>query len=86
MTQGFNVQALRAVAEAGFRADVVVRDLDVQVHGGTAMTVGYLEGSLTMPGGMSLQGVWRYSESRVSTDDGWKVVQFHISQQAGANE
>ena len=85
LTDGFTVVALQAIADAGFQANVEVTDLDVQVYGRTAMSVGYLVGSLTLPGGMSLQGTWRYSESRVSTDDGWKIIQFHISQQVGAS-
>ena len=73
------------MADAGFQANVEVQDLDVQMHGGTAMSVGYLVGSLTLPGGMSLSGTWRYSESRVETPDGWLIVQFHISQQSGGD-
>lgn len=85
LIDGFSVDALQVMADAGFQANVEVQDLDVQMHGGTAMSVGYLVGSLTLPGGMSLSGTWRYSESRVETPDGWLIVQFHISQQSGGD-
>ncbi len=79
LIQGFSAPALEAMAQAGFKADVEVRDLDVQMHGSTAVSVAYIEGSLTLPGGLVLEGTWRYSETRVETDNGWKVVQFHMS-------
>jgi ketosteroid isomerase-like protein len=83
MDGGFNVALLQAAANAGFAADVDVQDLDVQIHGQTAISVAYLIGSLTLPGGLVMPGTWRYSETRVSTDDGWKVIQFHVSPQEG---
>jgi ketosteroid isomerase-like protein len=83
MAGGFNVAVLEAAANAGFAADVRVEDLDVQVHGETAISVAYLVGSLTLPGGLVMQGTWRYSETRLSTAAGWKVIQFHVSQLEG---
>lgn len=80
---GFDVQVLQAAADAGFAASVEVRDLDVQVHGSSSVAVAYLVGSLTLPGGFVMEGTWRYSETRVSTAQGWKVIQFHVSQQEG---
>ena len=84
LIQGFSAPALEAMAQAGFKADVEVRDLDVQMYGSMAVSVAYIEGALTLPGGLVLEATWRYSETRVETDDGWKVVQFHMSpQQSG---
>ena len=81
LMDGFSAPALQAAAEAGFKADIEVRDLDVQLYGPVAVSVAYIEGALTLPGGLVLEGTWRYSETRVQTDDGWMVVQFHISSQ-----
>ena len=81
LMQGFNAPTLEAMAQAGFTADVEVRDLNVEVYGSTAVSVAYIEGALTLPGGLVIQGAWRYSETRVETDDDWKVVQFHMSAQ-----
>lgn len=81
---GFSLDALEATAEAGFQADVALRDLDVAVYGDSAVAVGYLEGTLILPGGLRMEGVWRYSETRIRGDDGWQVVQFHISRREGA--
>ncbi|MBT8404767.1 MAG: nuclear transport factor 2 family protein [Gemmatimonadetes bacterium] len=80
----FSLEALEATAEAGFQADVQLRDLDVVVYDATSVAVGLLEGALTLPGGLRLEGVWRYSETRIVTDGAWKIVQFHISPREGA--
>ncbi len=80
---GFSLDALEATAEAGFEADVVLRDLDVKVYGSTSVAVGLLEGTLTLPGGFALSGVWRYSETRIRDGGTWKIVQFHISPREG---
>ena len=53
------------------------------VYDGSSVAVGLLEGALTLPGGMRLEGVWRYSETRVLSDGAWKIVQFHISTRQG---
>jgi uncharacterized protein (TIGR02246 family) len=81
LMRGFSVPVLQAAHDAGFRADVHVEELDVRVHGDVAMSVGYLVGTLTLPGGVTLPGSWRYSETRVLEDGAWRVVQFHISAQ-----
>lgn len=82
LTRGFDVESLTAAAEAGFEADVTLRDLDVRMYPGVAVSVGYLEGTLTLPGGISLPGTWRYSETRVQDGGSWKIVQFHVSSMA----
>lgn len=79
LIRAFSRDALEATAEAGFRADVTLRDLDVTLYGSTAVAVGYLEGQLVLPGGMTMEGPWRYSETRVLTDGAWRIVQFHLS-------
>ena len=78
---GFNVPALEAAHNAGFRADLELRDLDVRVRGEVASSVAHLLGVLTLPGGRTIEGVWRYSEVRVQDEARWKVVQFHFSRQ-----
>lgn len=80
---GFSLDALEATAEAGFDADVALSDLDVKVYGSTSVAVGLLEGTLTLPGGFELSGVWRYSETRIRDGGAWKIVQFHISPREG---
>ncbi len=72
--------ALQMGYEAGLRADLELRDLDVKMSGDVALTVGYLDGSLTLPGGMVRNGTWRLTETRVPDAGVWKVVQYHISE------
>ena len=83
VVEGFSLEALEATADAGFRADVALTELDVAVYGTAAVAVGLLEGTLTLPGGMELSGTWRYSETRVREGGAWRVVQFHISPRTG---
>lgn len=77
---GFNAAQLRLAAEAGAGIDIELEDLDSEVYGDAAVSVAYLEGSLTLPGGGVIEGVWRYSETRVLSGGAWKVVQFHMSE------
>lgn len=80
LARGFNAAALEIAYEAGLRAEVSVRDLDVQVHGATAASVAYVDGTLHLPGDQpSIAGTWRYSETRVHAEGGWKIVQYHFS-------
>ena len=79
LIRGFNPAALEAALNAGFAINVTPRDIDVKVYGNAAVGVAYLDGSITLPGGMVRQGTWRYSETRVKDGNVWKVVQYHIS-------
>lgn len=83
LARGFNAAALEIAYEAGLRAEVSVRDLDVQIHGLAAASVAYVDGAVHLPGGQpSISGTWRYSETRLRTEDGWKIVQYHFSRLA----
>jgi len=80
LLEGFNVAALQAAYNTGFRADLALGEMSVQVRGDVALTTALLEGALTMPGGSTVEGTWRYSDTRVLEDDTWKVVQYHFSE------
>jgi ketosteroid isomerase-like protein len=75
----FNVEALQAAKSAGFSAALTISDLEVHVYGSTSVAAGYLSGTLTLPGGTTLPGTWRYTETRIREAGIWKVVQFHFS-------
>jgi len=79
LIKGFNAPVLEAAISAGFGINVEPRDIDVKLYGDAAVGVAYLDGSITLPGGMVREGTWRYSETRVREDGTWKVVQYHIS-------
>ena len=81
LLQGFNVDALTAAYTMGMRAQMAVRDLDVKVYGDVAVSVAYLDGTLTMPGGMEIAGTWRYTDTRVNDGGAWSIVQYHFSEQ-----
>lgn len=80
LLRGFNVAALTAVYNSGFRADLSVRDVDVKIYGEVAVSVAYLDGVLTLPGGGLVEGTWRYSDTRVIQDGEWRIVQYHFSE------
>ncbi len=77
---GFNTEMVEMALQAGFTVKFTPRDIDVKVIGSTAVAVGYLDGEVTIPGGETRSGTWRYSETRVKDGDTWKVVQYHFSQ------
>jgi ketosteroid isomerase-like protein len=79
LARGFNAAALAAAYEAGFRAEMELRDIDVRVLGDIAVGVAYADGSLTLPGGAPEVGSWRYSETRIREGGSWKIVQYHFS-------
>jgi len=81
---GFNIQMVEMAVQAGFQVTFTPRDVNVKVIGTTAVSVGYLDGEITIPGGEPQAGTWRYSETRVKEDDTWKVVQYHFSQMSAA--
>lgn len=79
---GFSAMSLKLLLAAGFRFDVEARDIDTKVYGNMAVSIAYLEGTVTFPGGTTRQGTWRYSDTRVKQDGVWRVVQYHISRLA----
>jgi ketosteroid isomerase-like protein len=84
LIRGFDPAVLAAARDAGFDAEVELRDLEVQVLGTTAIAVGYISGTLNLPGGMAIEGNWRYSETRVLDGGVWKTIQFHFSELQGS--
>lgn len=79
LIEGFNKEALEAAYEAGFRAQIEVREIDVKVYGNAAVSVAYADGTITLPGGATQSGTWRYSETRIREGGVWKIVQYHFS-------
>ena len=81
LTGGFTVDALEAASAMGFQTELELEGLEVSVWDGVAASAGYLAGRLILPGGATMDGTWRYTDTRVLVDGQWKVVQFHFSQQ-----
>jgi ketosteroid isomerase-like protein len=79
LIRGFNPAALQAAMAAGFGISVEPRDVDVKLYGDMAVGVAYLDGRITLPGGATRDGTWRYSDTRIKEGATWKVVQYHIS-------
>ena len=80
MIGGVSAMAFRAAYLAGLRTNLVMRDVNVRVYGNTAVSSTLLGGSVTLPGGATREGIWRYSDTRVLEEGTWKIVQYHISQ------
>ena len=79
LATGFSVDQLNMAAAAGAGVSVDIDELDSRIHGDAAVSVAYLEGSLTLPGGVVIEGTWRYSETRIRRGGAWRIVQFHMS-------
>ncbi|RMH14264.1 MAG: nuclear transport factor 2 family protein [Gemmatimonadetes bacterium] len=79
LLRGFNVAALQAAYNTGFRAELELRELDVAVFGSSAISAALLDGTLTLPSGDVIDGTWRYTETRVTRDGRWQIVQYHFS-------
>ena len=81
LTGGFTVEAMEAARSMGFETRLELEGLEVSVFGDVATAAGYLLGTLVLPGGATLDGTWRYTDTRVLTGGAWQVVQFHFSPQ-----
>jgi len=79
MVEGMSALAFRALLLTGLQTNLVASDLDVNRYGDTAVSAGYLTGTVRLPGGATRTGTWRYSDTRVLEDGLWKIVQYHIS-------
>lgn len=76
----FNASFLHAEFEGGLRYKLKWRHMDVKVYGETAITTGYIVGTLTQPDGRVKMGTWRTSLVWVKKDGVWKVAHDHMSE------
>ena len=87
LISGFNPEALEAAVSAGFSFAIEPREIDIMMVGETvAAAVAMIEGTITLPGGGVQEGPWQYSETRVLENGRWKVIQYHFSPLAAAQE
>ena len=75
----FSEEDERALFEAGFKSDLQLSDIEVEVHGKMAATTAYFIGTFFLPGGSSIEGAWRYSETRLKKDGAWRILRYHFS-------
>ena len=82
---GYNAAALEAAVSTGFAFALEPQDIDILIISPTvALAVAIVEGTITLPGGTTQEGSWRYSETRVKEGGIWKVIQYHFSPLAQA--
>ena len=53
--------------------------VESQIFGGTAIAVLTLDGTLALPGGVRVDGPWRYAETRVRSGSEWRIGQVELS-------
>lgn len=70
---------LKGVFAAGFKTNLQVRHLDVNVLENTAVLTGYVVGTLTYPGANPIAGTWRFSITMIRTEGRWLEVHGHYS-------
>lgn len=73
-------QQMAALYEAGLKPNFELRHVGIAVYGNTAVSAAYMVGSID-PGfeGETVQGTWRYTETRIKEGGVWKIVQYHFS-------
>ncbi len=79
---GLTREGFARATGAGLRFQRHWRDLEVTVHGTTAVYVGYLDGQVTLPDGTGLRGPWRASGVLVEQDGRWQRAHAHESRAA----
>lgn len=90
-TTGFDADGGLLKSEEGLRSllqefdgafwnKLTVRNLDVNVHDGVAVSTGYIEViSRSRTNGTSFEHFWRFSDIRVAEQGEWKILHFHFS-------
>jgi len=80
LVEGFTKEDLKAAFNAGLKLAITARHLDVKIYGNTAIATGYIEGSITLPGGGIFEDIrQRFTEVWIKQGDNWKRVHIHSS-------
>jgi hypothetical protein len=72
----------KAAYAAGFKPNVVARQITIRIYGNTAVIAAYFTGAIKLPGNQQLVGPWRFTETRIKDSGKWKTVQWHFSRLA----
>ncbi len=70
---------IQARFDAGIKYNRQVRHLDVRVFGNTAVTTGYVVGTVTQPNGTTNQVNLQRTTVLIKQGGQWKQVHFHVS-------
>jgi ketosteroid isomerase-like protein len=70
---------IQARFDAGIKYNRQVRHLDVRVFGNTAVTTGYVVGTVTQPDGSTNQVNLQRTTVLIKQGGQWKQVHFHVS-------
>ena len=74
-----NEEYIKGMFEAGLKPDLQWRHLKVKVFGSTAVSTGYLVGTVHLPDGNILDTSWRNSMMWIRQEETWKYVHSHSS-------
>ncbi len=84
--EGMSVDNVQGLFDQGYKPNLTAETTQVSIHGDIALVTATMTGSITWPGGKTDKGKWRHTEVRQKTDDGWKVIHYHLSAQAMAEQ
>ena len=73
-------EGMEAAFAAGWKYDLQWRDFQTQVHGESAVSTAFLDGTITRPDSSVVQGPWRASNAWIKEGGKWKTVHYHVSQ------
>ena len=80
LADGASLQQMAELYEAGLKPNIELRHVAIAVYGNTAVSAAYMVGSIDPGfGGETVQGTWRYTETRINEGGIWKIVQYHFS-------
>lgn len=86
MRKGMDAANVQGLFDQGYKPSLTAEATQISIHGDIALVTTTMTGSITWPGGKTDSGKWRHTEVRQKTDDGWKVIHYHLSAQAAAEQ
>ena len=75
-------EEMRANYASGFRPNVTLRDITIEVYGNTAAVASYVDGTVMTTKKKQYTGPWRFTETLVRDGGRWKAIQWHFSRLA----
>ena len=72
-------EGMKAAFAAGWINDLEWRDLQIEVHGESAVGTALVDGTVTRPDSSVIQGPWRASNFWVKEAGQWKLAHYHAS-------
>lgn len=77
--EGMDSDSLKASYRSGYKPNMMLRHPEVKIDNSTAIVTGYLVGTMTDTGDVTIEGTWRFSDVLIKQDSQWKSIHYHFS-------